>query len=218
MLYVSPVFPIIWPLSPWATPLSASFSTVIFIPGPGWDARSAGFCSCLNSSNQFRPKTHPGEVSYCVIYCFHWSSKCWVKTKARTPCGSRAIETASSITTGESACFSSPLCTGLESGPKDGNSLFDGLPASAIRPGLLEIRFYLPCLFIYVLFCFVLQCSGGPCICLVWVSCLCLLLIWAEHSLKSRLHPSVISGSDMVSRRSSFTTRMLNIPALSSFA
>ena len=43
------------------------------------------------------------------------------------------------------------------------------------------------------------------------VSCLCLLLIWAEHSLKSHLHPSVISGSDTVSSRSSFNTRLLNI-------
>ena len=37
-------------------------------------------------------------------------------------------------------------------------------------------------------------------------------------TLKSRPHLSVISGFDAVSSKSSFTTRLLNIPALSSFA
>ena len=51
------------------------------------------------------------------------------------------------------------------------------------------------CLFIICsVLVLVLQHSGGSC--LVWVSCLCLLLIWAEHSPKSLSHFSVISGSD----------------------
>ena len=81
---------------------------------------------------------------------------------------------------------------------------------------LLEIWLFLPCC---VYLCFVLICNVLAAPVSVWSEyCVCLLLIWAKHSLKSRLHPSVISGSDTVSSRSSFNTRLLNIPALSSFA
>ena len=66
-----------------------------------------------------------------------------------------------------------------------------------------------------VLFCFVLQRSGGLCN----LSCLSIVFMFSfylsEHSPKSLSHLSVISRSEAVSSKSSFTTRLLNIPALS---
>ena len=55
------------------------------------------------------------------------------------------------------------------------------------------------CLFIYSVLFWFCNVLAVPVTCLVWVQCLCLFMIWAEHSPKSLSHVSVISGSDTVS-------------------
>ena len=75
------------------------------------------------------------------------------------------------------------------------------------------------CLFCILSFGFVLQRSGGfPVFCLVWVSSVCLLVIWARTHPESVSHSSVISGSLAVSVNLPSLLVFWEIPAATLFA